>query len=558
MSTITDLYRSRRAASVAHCDAPAPPCSRCGMLECLCRPRFFAGQVLTADDLNRLDAYIRAKHRLHNRQLHGWGVVNGLEVTCGPCGNGVTVSCGYALSPCGEDIVVCDSVAVDVCALIGHCMPELPPCDPPHRPNRLPCPEGEQEWVLAIRYAETPTRGVQPLYGSAPVSCGTGSGCGCGKAGCNGSGGCGCGGQSKALCPPPRPRGAPVQCEPTVVCEGYTFEVYRKPPKDTDDDNATDSPLMHRLQCCLEALIKGAPTTPDGSITSNPAGWQSWAVKIKAHLLLKLVDPPGTHCELIARLQSLAIPSANNPAALEDAIELLFVVAIDAMLNCLCSALLPPCPLPDPDGRVPLATLHISGGDCRVLRVCNWSTERAIAVTWPAIEYWLSPFPIATILRELLQRFCCFDLASIFRRDDDNGIVGVAGVADSRLNTTVEPSERTQAFARIFADTATAPDTSARALVQGLLGGKGDFQVRRADLSTWLLSQHLARPFATLAGLGERQRGGGSIDALEKRIADLDARVQAQQAEIGALRKAAMAAPPPAPAPAKSAKRSRK
>jgi len=84
------------------------------MLECVCRPRFFAGQVLNADDLNRLDAYIRAKHRLHNRQLHGWGVVNGLEVMCNPCGDGVAVGCGYALGPCGDDIVVCDAVTVDV------------------------------------------------------------------------------------------------------------------------------------------------------------------------------------------------------------------------------------------------------------------------------------------------------------------------------------------------------------------------------------------------------------------------------------------------------------
>src|SRR5918999_2707344 len=84
-----------------------PVCPACGGLECLCRPRFFAGQLLTDEDLNRLDAYIRGKNRLHNRMLHGWGTVNGLEVSCTPCGNTVTVSSGYALSPCGEDIVLC-------------------------------------------------------------------------------------------------------------------------------------------------------------------------------------------------------------------------------------------------------------------------------------------------------------------------------------------------------------------------------------------------------------------------------------------------------------------
>ena len=33
------------------------------MLECLCRPRFFAGQLLTEQDLNRLDQYIIGQNR---------------------------------------------------------------------------------------------------------------------------------------------------------------------------------------------------------------------------------------------------------------------------------------------------------------------------------------------------------------------------------------------------------------------------------------------------------------------------------------------------------------
>ena len=68
------------------------PCPECGGLECLCRPRFFAGQLLTEQDLNRLEGYIIAKNRLHNRYLVGHGVVCGLEVRCHPCGNLVTVT----------------------------------------------------------------------------------------------------------------------------------------------------------------------------------------------------------------------------------------------------------------------------------------------------------------------------------------------------------------------------------------------------------------------------------------------------------------------------------
>src|SRR5215212_1911114 len=83
-------------------------CPACGGLECLCRPRFFAGQLLTEEDLNRLDHYIVAKQKLHNRYLHGWGVVCGLDVVCDDCNSGsVIVQSGYALAPCGEDVIVC-------------------------------------------------------------------------------------------------------------------------------------------------------------------------------------------------------------------------------------------------------------------------------------------------------------------------------------------------------------------------------------------------------------------------------------------------------------------
>src|SRR6266542_5411055 len=52
------------------------PGRTCDGLECLCRPRFFAGQLLTDEDLRRLDHYVVAKDRLHNRYLHGPGSVD--------------------------------------------------------------------------------------------------------------------------------------------------------------------------------------------------------------------------------------------------------------------------------------------------------------------------------------------------------------------------------------------------------------------------------------------------------------------------------------------------
>ena len=112
-----------------------PVCPACRNLECLCRPRFFAGQLLTEEDLNRLDHYIVEKNKLHNRYLHGWGVVCGLEVFCHPCEGQVTVKSGYALSPCGDDIVLCEDDIVNVCDLIRGCRErERLDCEPP-RPS---------------------------------------------------------------------------------------------------------------------------------------------------------------------------------------------------------------------------------------------------------------------------------------------------------------------------------------------------------------------------------------------------------------------------------------
>src|SRR5678816_3122202 len=129
------------------CD-PRPVCPACGGLECLCRPRFFAGQLLTDEDLNRLDHYIVAKNRMHNRYLFGTGVVCGLEVVCSlcdPAGNGtVVVRPGYALSPCGNDIVVCHDEQVNICDLINRCRPRVPDeCLDPRNPNEN-CRQGTE------------------------------------------------------------------------------------------------------------------------------------------------------------------------------------------------------------------------------------------------------------------------------------------------------------------------------------------------------------------------------------------------------------------------------
>lgn len=81
------------------------------------RPRYFLGQVIGVDDLEQEQLYHREKARRHNRELHGWGIVHGLEVHAGrPRKCEVKISPGYALDRRGEEIVVGTGVTVDLSA----------------------------------------------------------------------------------------------------------------------------------------------------------------------------------------------------------------------------------------------------------------------------------------------------------------------------------------------------------------------------------------------------------------------------------------------------------
>jgi hypothetical protein len=102
----------------------APSEDICCALGCLIQPRFFCGQLLTDQDLARLITWASNKARL-TRYRHGWGVACGLEVRCDPQRAGVIVGPGYAVSCCGEDIIVCEDTPVDLSA---GCQEEMDPC----------------------------------------------------------------------------------------------------------------------------------------------------------------------------------------------------------------------------------------------------------------------------------------------------------------------------------------------------------------------------------------------------------------------------------------------
>lgn len=231
-------------------------CLTCAALPCLCRPRFYAGQLLTDNDLNALEQYVIEKNKLHNRMLHGWGVACGLTVTCDPCdGRRVTVGAGYAIDKCGNDIVVCEDetfLVIEEIQKYRRRQARLPDCDPYGRTrSRDGCDEREECWYVTLTYREAESLSRPVLKRSVSGQCGCGGqgdggrGCGCGGGNGSGNGN----GQSRqdlgrygASSPatnggyatgrttsgPRAPTGV-TSCEPTRICESYHLEVCPRP-----------------------------------------------------------------------------------------------------------------------------------------------------------------------------------------------------------------------------------------------------------------------------------------------------------------------------------------
>jgi hypothetical protein len=67
---------------------------------------YFTGRLLGAEDFGAEQEYHREKSRLHNRRLHGSGVVSGLTVslTGGTSRPAITVKPGLGIDPTGNEL----------------------------------------------------------------------------------------------------------------------------------------------------------------------------------------------------------------------------------------------------------------------------------------------------------------------------------------------------------------------------------------------------------------------------------------------------------------------
>jgi hypothetical protein len=148
------------------------------------RPRYFPRQLITPDVMTMEQDYFRNRMRLHNRMLHGWGVVCGTLVTpvLAQDGNGgvepwkVRVCPGYVLGPEGDEIIIACEHEVDLRqgSVTGTA---ADPCSSSHDrwcSDYWIAREPGQGYYVAVRYKEMPVRPqrVQP------------TGCGCDESRC--------------------------------------------------------------------------------------------------------------------------------------------------------------------------------------------------------------------------------------------------------------------------------------------------------------------------------------------------------------------------------------
>ena len=143
------------------------------------RTRYYAGQLVVAEDLTQDQTYVRERLRRHNRLLHGWGVVTGAAVRLGQTAATVTVDPGYVLTPAGEEIRIPDPVEVDMTrqALDGTAPTSASPAgagvpvqggDPFAVSIMAPRSPG-QVLYLAVQYTEQLSRPVPSL--ASPCGC---------------------------------------------------------------------------------------------------------------------------------------------------------------------------------------------------------------------------------------------------------------------------------------------------------------------------------------------------------------------------------------------------
>jgi hypothetical protein len=387
----------------------------CGTLAAFERPRFFSGQLLTEQELNGELTYVVDKNRLHNRLLHGYGVVCGLRVSCCDATH-VTVEAGYALDPCGNDIVLPQSTTVDLLALIRDCRNRTQSgadCNPFLATQLTGCDGADQTWCLTISYAEQDARPVAALRSSAsvPSAAATTAGCGCG---CNGNVNGTANGTSSSTAVLDSVGRTATACEPTRTVETSTFGVACMPAsaptlstnksvlETAAERLATEAPAgtfvgdVLRCQADFVLVLRAMPDLGDVDPQEGYTVVCRWLAQVKA----TLAAHPTTRCGTVTTLAGIVVPAPPTDGDSETYVAQLVTIERDveqllvaAALECMCWNLIPSCPDATCDTCVVLACVTLRNDV--IVDIClGWPRRQVI--TFPTLDYWMGGLASAT------------------------------------------------------------------------------------------------------------------------------------------------------------------
>jgi hypothetical protein len=144
-------------------------------------------------------------------------------------------------------------------------------------------------------------------------------------------------------------------------------------------------------------------------------------------------DPLRTTCQWPAELQTVdCSPQGPNEsreayvARLQQAAQLLVLLVVAYVRDCVCHAFNPPCPEDPCEDRVILGCVTLRDG--KVIDICNLECRR-YAGSLVSLRYWL---PVGTVVSWVAGILCCFPLFARTRGRDQ--------IRLARLLQTVDPS----------------------------------------------------------------------------------------------------------------------
>jgi hypothetical protein len=236
-------------------------------------------------------------------------------------------------------------------------------------------------------------------------------------------------------------------------------------------------------------------------------------------------------------MDTLAPASKAAQPTFEERIAVLDEVLEELFRQCVCSAMLPPCPDPVDRDCVPIATVTVQRGTCVVTEVCNWKA-REFAITLPNLHYWLSWLPWGR-LKESLARMCCTPSRANANLGALTTVLGKASLAQNL--TLMSALQKNMMFGAAPKAASTVSPDAAAGLGQGADRALG-FDPRSMELGPVLaLASRALSPDSMADWLLQLADAPGKdtpapaataveVKALHERVAELERRLAAAPA----------------------------